>query len=84
MKSLNKSDVDKNPFKQFEKWFDEVVKSDLKEPSAMMLATSTRNGIPSVRTVLLKGAEDDGYIFYTNYESQKGGSYFRQSKKSFT
>lgn len=72
MNPLSKSDIDKNPFKQFENWFEDVVKSDLEEPSAMIVATSTRDGVPSIRTVLLKGIEDDGYIFYTNYESQKG------------
>lgn len=69
---LNESTVYDNPFKQFAKWIDEVVKSGMIDPSAMVLATSDKNSIPSVRVVLLKGYDDKGFTFYTNYESKKG------------
>ena len=69
---LKKSDVDKNPFNQFRSWYDEILRSSVKEPSAMTLATSSKNGIPSARTVLLKGFDENGFLFFTNYESNKG------------
>jgi pyridoxamine 5'-phosphate oxidase len=79
MKSLDISDVDSNPFVQFETWFSEVLKSEILEPNAMTLATATPDGRPSARVVLLKGVEfhhadyqAGGFIFYTNYESKKG------------
>ncbi len=69
---LNKAHVNPNPFKQFENWFEEVLASKIKEANAMIVATSSKEGIPSVRTVLLKGYGPEGFIFYTNYESRKG------------
>ena len=69
---LTKSTVDKNPFKQFEAWYGEVLNSDIKEPTAVTLATSSKDGTPSARTVLLKGFDEDGFVFFTNYESRKG------------
>lgn len=70
--TLDSTSVDKNPIRQFEKWFDEAIKSEMTEPTAMNLATITSNGSPSSRIVLLKGIENDQFIFYTNYQSQKG------------
>lgn len=64
--------VDKNPFKQFEKWFDDAVKAQIYEPNAFSLATATPEGKPSVRVLLLKEITADGFIFFTNYESNKG------------
>jgi pyridoxamine 5'-phosphate oxidase len=69
---LTKSIVDKNPFKQFESWYQEILKSDVKEPSAMTLATADKTGRPSARTVLLKSFDENGFLFFTNYESRKG------------
>lgn len=69
---LDESIVNKNPFKQFDKWFNEALNSNLSEPNAMALATSTRDGKPSLRIVLLKGFDEDGFVFYTNYKSRKG------------
>lgn len=60
-----------NPFQQFLQWFDEAKVSAVKEPNAMILSTATNDGIPSSRTVLLKGI-DEGFKFYTNYSSNKG------------
>ena len=63
--------IDKNPFRQFENWFDEILKSNIYEPNAMILAT-TLNNLPSARVVLLKGFSDNGFKFFTNYHSRKG------------
>lgn len=69
---LDKADVDSDPIKQFTLWFQQAVDSDLLEPNAMTLATATPDGKPTARIVLLKGFSDRGFVFYTNYESQKG------------
>ena len=68
---LNEKIVDPDPFKQFEKWFDEATNSKLAEPNAMSIATVVDEK-PSVRIVLLKGFSEKGFVFYTNYESHKG------------
>src|SRR6187402_825010 len=69
---LNETDLARDPFRQFEKWFQEAEGAKLIEPNAMTLATATRDGVPSVRTVLLKGVDGRGFVFYTNYNSRKG------------
>jgi pyridoxamine 5'-phosphate oxidase len=70
--SLDESDVDRDPIAQFGKWFDEALKSELREPTAMALATVGGDGRPSSRMVLLKGYDARGFVFFTNYESRKG------------
>ena len=62
----------KHPVAQFQKWFDDLLKSSYKEPTAVILATSSRNGKPSARTVLMKEFSKDGFVFFTNYKSRKG------------
>ena len=69
---LQITDVDVNPIVQFEKWWQLAVKADVKEPNAMTLATADANGRPSARIVLLKGLNEKGFVFYTNYKSRKG------------
>jgi pyridoxamine 5'-phosphate oxidase len=69
--SLDESEVDADPFRQFALWFDEACKAEVGEPNAMTLATTSSDGMPSARTVLLKGFDAQGFVFYTNYESQK-------------
>lgn len=69
---LTESNVDPNPFKQFQIWFKQAESAGSKLPNAMTLATATRHGVPSARMVLLKGFDERGFVFYTNYESQKG------------
>lgn len=69
---LNEQDVDQNPVVQFQKWFKEAVDAQLYEPNVMTLATADRFGKPSARIVLLKGVDNDGFVFFTNYESSKG------------
>lgn len=71
MKELIENRVDENPFVQFSHWYNEILKADLIEPNAMILATATADAIPSVRTVLLKNFNENGFFFYTNYESRK-------------
>ena len=67
---LSEIESDPDPFAQFTRWFEQV--RDLEaDPTAFALATSTRDGRPSVRTVLLKGADERGFVFYTNYNSRK-------------
>jgi len=70
--TLSVSSVSKDPFKQFEKWFQDVLNSGFLEPNAMTLATASKAGKPSARVVLLKGIHDGGFVFYTNYKSKKG------------
>jgi len=72
LQSLSEQDIDANPVKQFEKWFQQAMESGIEEPNAMTLATSTIEGKPSARIVLLKGIKENGFIFFTNYESKKG------------
>jgi pyridoxamine 5'-phosphate oxidase len=68
---LIEGNVDPDPFRQFEKWFRRAEEIVQRLPNAMALATATADGKPSVRMVLLKGFDDQGFVFYTNYESQK-------------
>ena len=69
---LKEKDLAKDPFRQLDKWFQEAEAAKISEPNAMTLATATRDGRPSARTVLLKGVDGRGFVFYTNYESRKG------------
>ncbi len=71
LKELTENIVDRDPFTQFSLWFNELLKSDVKEPNAMILATASAQGVPSVRTVLLKKYDESGFVFFTNYESHK-------------
>lgn len=69
---LVESQVSQNPHEQFLDWFNFALQAQLHEPYAMSLATADTQGRPHVRTVLLRGATEAGYDFYTNYDSQKG------------
>lgn len=69
---LTEADLAKDPFRQFEKWFQEAEAAKVHEPNAMTLATAGRDGRPSARTVLLKGLDGRGFMFFSNYESRKG------------
>jgi pyridoxamine 5'-phosphate oxidase len=69
---LSETDVDPNPFKQFATWFQQAVNAQLIEPNAMTLATANPNGQPFARMVLLKDFDERGFVFYTNYQSNKG------------
>jgi pyridoxamine 5'-phosphate oxidase len=69
---LIESNIEPDPFKQFQKWFDQALGAVPKLPNAMTLATATGDGVPSARLVLLKDFDERGFVFYTNYESAKG------------
>jgi len=70
--ALDEAHADPDPIRQFARWWDEVLKSEVLEPNAMTLATADEAGRPSVRTVLIKDFDAAGFVFYTNYESRKG------------
>ena len=70
--TLSEAEVDRSPIAQFQRWFGEAIAARVPEPNAMILATATAGGRPSARTVLLKGVDERGFVFYTNYESRKG------------
>ncbi|MBK7884757.1 MAG: pyridoxamine 5'-phosphate oxidase [Chitinophagaceae bacterium] len=70
--SLSENDVDKNPVVQFDKWWADALHSEITEVNAMTLATATPDGKPSARIVLLKGFDENGFVFFTNYNSRKG------------
>jgi pyridoxamine 5'-phosphate oxidase len=68
---LRRADLDADPFVQFSRWLDETFRAGVVEPTAMSLATAWKDGRPLVRTVLLKGLDSNGFVFYTNLESRK-------------
>ena len=72
LKSLGEQDVDLDAIDQFTIWWNDALDSNIDEVNAMTLATASKEGIPSARIVLLKGYDKDGFVFYTNYNSQKG------------
>jgi pyridoxamine 5'-phosphate oxidase len=70
--TLDEEDVDRDPIRQFARWLNEAIDGGILEPYAMAVATATREGRPSARMVLLRGFDERGFVFYTNYESEKG------------
>ncbi|MEP6850388.1 MAG: pyridoxamine 5'-phosphate oxidase [Acidobacteriota bacterium] len=72
LKSLSRSSADSDPFAQFASWMNEALAAEISEPTAMTLATADEEGRPSARVVLLKGFDEKGFVFFTNYESKKG------------
>jgi pyridoxamine 5'-phosphate oxidase len=82
LKSLLETDVAVNPFSQFNIWWQEAIESEIDEVNAMSLATLKSNGMPSVRTVLLKDFSADGLTFFTNYLSAKGQQIEQNNKAS--
>ncbi|HET9057348.1 MAG TPA: pyridoxamine 5'-phosphate oxidase [Chitinophagaceae bacterium] len=69
--TLSETEVYSEPYSQFTKWWNEAVASDIDEVNAMTLATASADGIPSARIVLLKGYDENGFVFFTNYQSYK-------------
>ena len=69
---LHEADVDPSPYVQFDRWFEEAAVGGIRMPEAAALATATSEGIPSARMVLVKGRDESGFVFYSNYESRKG------------
>jgi pyridoxamine 5'-phosphate oxidase len=72
LQSLLESDVDSEPVKQFDKWWQQAIESNIDEVNAMTLATVNKEGCPSARIVLLKEYDEKGFVFFTNYQSTKG------------
>lgn len=72
LSGLHERDLDPSPFKQFERWFQQALSAELLDATAMTLATSSREGKPSARIMLLKDFDEKGFVFFTNYESRKG------------
>ena len=69
---LDEANVSRDPIIEFARWFEEAVKAEVQEPNAMTLASVSPDGAPSARIVLLKGFDERGFIFFTDYRSQKG------------
>ncbi|RYZ62798.1 MAG: pyridoxamine 5'-phosphate oxidase [Chitinophagaceae bacterium] len=69
--TLLEDSVASHPIAQFQTWWDQVIASEISEPNAMTLATASADGFPSARIVLLKGFDEEGFVFYTNYKSYK-------------
>lgn len=69
---LHRRDLDPDPIKQFGNWFTAAIEAQIRDVNAMSLATASATGRPSVRIVLLKGFDHGGFVFFTNYESEKG------------
>ncbi|HUP11226.1 MAG TPA: pyridoxal 5'-phosphate synthase, partial [Niastella sp.] len=72
LRSLLENDVDANAIRQFDRWWQEAIHSQIDEVNAMTLATASADGIPAARIVLLKGFDERGFVFFTNYDSFKG------------
>jgi pyridoxamine 5'-phosphate oxidase len=72
LKELNEAEISQDPYKQFQGWLGDALAAMVNEPTAMTLGTVSSNGRPSGRIVLLKGLENGGFVFYTNYSSRKG------------
>ena len=72
LSGLNETDLLETPFQQFQLWLEQAIAAELPEPNAMTLATLSAQGKPIARMVLLKGLDEKGFVFYTNYDSAKG------------
>ena len=80
--AFSKASADPNPIQQFTQWYEEAVAAEVPETDAMTLATATASGNPSARIVLLKGFDERGFVFYTNYESRKAKELAENSRVS--
>ncbi len=69
---LDESAVDRDPFAQFQTWYDAAVAAEVPEPNSVVVATASKEGRPSGRVVLMRGFDPRGFVFYTNYQSRKG------------
>jgi pyridoxamine 5'-phosphate oxidase len=77
---LDESSVSPDPVTEFARWFEEAVRAQVQEPNAMTLATASTEGVPSARIVLLKGFDERGFVFFTDYRSQKGAELERNPR----
>ena len=81
---LDETDVDADPIRQFGQWFTEAQAAEVPEPNAMVLATASPDGEPAARIVLLKGFDERGFLFYSNYESPKGRALAQNPRAALT
>lgn len=81
---LRRADLEADPIAQFQKWFAQAMSAEIVEPNAMTLATVSADGQPSTRIVLLKGVDERGFSFFTNYESRKGRELAGNPKAALT
>jgi pyridoxamine 5'-phosphate oxidase len=72
LKTLSENDIASSPYTQFADWWQQAIESEIDEVNAMTLATASLEGVPAARIVLLKEYDENGFVFYTNYESAKG------------
>ena len=72
LRELDEHHVHADPIRQFQEWYDEAIAAGIPQCDAMTLATASADGVPSARIVLLKKADENGFVFYTNYQSRKG------------
>ena len=82
LKTLNEDEVADSPFLQFADWWQQAIESEIDEVNAMTLATASLEAVPAARIVLLKGYDENGFVFYTNYESAKGRELAENPKAS--
>ncbi len=83
MSEYDEDIINADPFDLFSDWFDDAKKTEINDPDAIALATVNKNGMPSVRMVLLKEFSREGFVFYTNYNSRKSLELFETKKASF-
>ena len=81
---LDESDIDTDAIRQFGQWFVAAQAAEVPEPNAMVLATASPDGEPAARVVLLKGFDERGFLFYSNYQSQKGRALARNPRAALT
>ncbi|MFY7652430.1 MAG: pyridoxamine 5'-phosphate oxidase [Chitinophagaceae bacterium] len=84
MQALSEADTAEHPIDQFTRWWNEAVDSNILEPNAMTLSTATTTGLPAARIVLLKGYDVNGFVFFTNYLSQKGQNLAQNPQAALT
>jgi len=81
---LDEADLDTDPVRQFATWFGDAQTAGVPEPNAMVLATASTDGVPAARIVLLKGFDERGFVFYSNYESPKGRDLAQNPRAALT
>jgi pyridoxamine 5'-phosphate oxidase len=81
---LSRDQIGADPFVQFRMWFDQAVKADVNEVQAMVIASVSADDIPSTRIVYLREIDADGFVFYTNYDSNKGHDFIQRPRIGFT
>ena len=84
LSSLDEADADRDPIRQFDRWFADALAAEVLEPNAMTLATASREGVPSARIVLLKGVDARGFVYFTDYRSRKAAEVTENPRAALT